>query len=56
MKQLFINTDGGSRGNPGPAAIGVAFFDETEKVEYLFRIFESHQEHIFSQKVDYLHH
>ncbi|PIS07827.1 hypothetical protein COT78_01150 [Candidatus Berkelbacteria bacterium CG10_big_fil_rev_8_21_14_0_10_43_13] len=32
MKQLFINTDGGSRGNPGPAAIGVAFFDETEKV------------------------
>jgi len=32
MRQLYINTDGGSRGNPGPAAIGVAFFDETEKV------------------------
>lgn len=28
MKQIFINTDGGSRGNPGPAAIGVVFSDE----------------------------
>jgi hypothetical protein len=34
----------------------ISAFDETEKVEYLFRVFESHQEHIFSQKVDYLHH
>lgn len=27
MDVLYINTDGGSRGNPGPAAIGVVFFD-----------------------------
>lgn len=32
MKQLFVNTDGGSRGNPGPAAIGVAFFDENGNI------------------------
>ena len=32
MKKLFINTDGGSRGNPGPAAIGVVFSDENENV------------------------
>jgi ribonuclease HI len=25
MKKLIINTDGGSRGNPGPAGIGVVF-------------------------------
>ena len=30
-------------------------YDELEKVEHLFKIFESHQEHIFSQKVDYFH-
>jgi ribonuclease HI len=28
MSTIFINTDGGSRGNPGPAAIGVVFYDE----------------------------
>lgn len=27
MDRLIIYTDGGSRGNPGPAAIGVVFFD-----------------------------
>lgn len=25
METLYVNTDGGSRGNPGPAGIGVAF-------------------------------
>lgn len=25
---LYVYTDGGSRGNPGPAAIGIVFFDE----------------------------
>ena len=29
MNTIFINTDGGSRGNPGPAAIGVVFEGET---------------------------
>ena len=28
MKKIYINTDGGSRGNPGQAAIGVVYFDE----------------------------
>lgn len=31
MNKIFINTDGGSRGNPGPAGIGVVFYDQEEK-------------------------
>ncbi len=27
-EKIFINTDGGSRGNPGPSGIGIVFFDE----------------------------
>ncbi len=27
MSIIYINTDGGSRGNPGPAGIGVVFYD-----------------------------
>jgi ribonuclease HI len=30
--KLFINTDGGARGNPGPAGIGVVIGDESGKV------------------------
>jgi ribonuclease HI len=29
--KLIIHADGGSRGNPGPAAVGVAVFDEDQK-------------------------
>lgn len=32
METIYINTDGGSRGNPGPAAIGVVFSDQDGKV------------------------
>ncbi|MFA5158219.1 MAG: ribonuclease HI family protein [Patescibacteria group bacterium] len=32
MDKIFINTDGGSRGNPGPAAIGVVFGNEEGEV------------------------
>lgn len=32
MATIYINTDGGSRGNPGPAGIGVVFFDSAGKV------------------------
>ena len=32
MKRLVINTDGGARGNPGPAGIGMVIADETGKV------------------------
>lgn len=31
MKKFIINTDGGSRGNPGPAALGVVLADEKGK-------------------------
>ncbi len=31
MRKIFINCDGGSRGNPGPAAIGVVLWDEKRK-------------------------
>lgn len=32
MKKITICTDGGSRGNPGPAAIGVVFYNEREEI------------------------
>lgn len=32
MEELFVFTDGGSRGNPGPAAIGVVIKDEKGKI------------------------
>lgn len=32
MSTLYINTDGGARGNPGPAAIGIVFYDESENI------------------------
>lgn len=40
MKKFFVHTDGGARGNPGPAAIGVVLYDEHKKpvVEYKERI------------------
>jgi ribonuclease HI len=28
MKKIIIYTDGGSRGNPGPAALGVVFCNQ----------------------------
>ncbi|MBU6415170.1 ribonuclease HI family protein [Patescibacteria group bacterium] len=31
-EKIIINTDGGSRGNPGLAALGVVFFDERGKM------------------------
>lgn len=32
MKKFIIYTDGGSRGNPGPSAIGVVIRDEKENI------------------------
>lgn len=32
MKKLIIHTDGGARGNPGPAALGVFITDESGAV------------------------
>jgi ribonuclease HI len=34
MSTIYINTDGGSRGNPGPAAIGIVFFDQSENLVF----------------------
>ena len=32
MKKIIVYTDGGSRGNPGKAAIGVVFCNEKEQI------------------------
>jgi len=32
MRKIIIYTDGGSRGNPGPAAIGVVFCNEKNQI------------------------
>jgi ribonuclease HI len=32
MSKLIIYTDGGSRGNPGPAGLGAIIYDENKKV------------------------
>lgn len=32
IKKLIVNTDGGARGNPGPAGIGVVISDDSGKV------------------------
>jgi ribonuclease HI len=32
MKKIIIYTDGGSRGNPGPSAIGVVFCNEKDQI------------------------
>jgi ribonuclease HI len=34
--KLTINTDGGARGNPGPAGIGVVIKDESGKIIYRY--------------------
>ncbi len=36
MKKLTINTDGGARGNPGPAGIGVVIKDEAGEIVYRY--------------------
>jgi ribonuclease HI len=36
MSKIYINTDGGARGNPGPAAIGIVFYDESENIIHKF--------------------
>lgn len=36
MDELIVHTDGGARGNPGPAGIGVVFSDSSGEVIYTF--------------------
>ena len=33
MNKIIVNTDGGARGNPGPAAIGVVISDGTKIIK-----------------------
>ncbi len=35
--KLKVFTDGGSKGNPGPAAIGIVFYDEQDQVLFAHR-------------------
>lgn len=37
MCKLIVNTDGGARGNPGPAAIGIVFYDDQGKELHTFK-------------------
>ncbi len=39
MDKIIINTDGGSRSNPGPAAIGGVFYDQNGKEIHSFKKF-----------------
>ncbi len=48
MKKIIIYTDGGSRGNPGPSAVGIVFCNEKKQVirkysEYLGDNFTNNQ-------------
>lgn len=42
MKKFIIYTDGGSRGNPGPSALGVVFYNEKEKILKRYSHFLGH--------------
>ncbi len=36
-EKIFVNCDGGSRGNPGPAAIGIVVWDENRNVLEVYK-------------------
>ena len=36
MSEVIIHTDGGARGNPGPAAIGIVFYDSPKSKIFEF--------------------
>lgn len=39
MDSVIIHTDGGARGNPGPAGIGVVFFGQDRKIIQEFKAY-----------------
>lgn len=39
MQNVIIHTDGGARGNPGPAGIGVVFFSPSGRVLHSFKAY-----------------
>lgn len=42
MKKIITHTDGGARGNPGPAAIGCVITDPDENKEYTISTYIGH--------------
>ena len=38
-KRLLVNADGGSRGNPGPAAVGIVLYDEARVVVQRYKAY-----------------
>jgi len=42
MNKLIVYTDGGARGNPGPAGIGVVVYDENKKLLKQYKKFIGH--------------
>ena len=49
MKKLIINTDGGARGNPGPAGIGVVIRDQDGVIIKSFGEFLGSQTNNFAE-------
>lgn len=49
MKLLHINTDGGARGNPGPAALGVVIRDKDETIVKSFGEYLGEQTNNFAE-------
>ena len=47
MKKIIIYTDGGSRGNPGKAALGVVFCNEKDSWEWHDKMLEISEEETF---------
>lgn len=42
MKKIIIHTDGGARGNPGPAAIGCVIHDSDEQKDHTIKRYIGH--------------
>ena len=52
---LVINTDGGARGNPGPAGIGVVVYDTNHALLYSCSKYISHQTNNIAEYIALLH-
>lgn len=48
-KKIKIYTDGGARGNPGPAGCGVVMFDENDKVVAKYKKYLGKQTNNFAE-------
>jgi ribonuclease HI len=39
MQKIFVNADGGARGNPGPAAVGIVIYDEQKNLVECYKAY-----------------